>query len=76
VFSMAMVVLLIAAGASLLRGGRYVHDEGAAAAVVASATATEAAGTDTVADEVAREAADDQDGPAVRAGQGRANPDT
>jgi MFS family permease len=76
VFSMAMGVLLIAAAASLLRGGRYVHDEGAAAAVVASATATEAAGTDIVADEVAREAADDQDGPAVRARPGRANPDT
>ncbi len=27
VFSMAMGVLVIAAGASLLRGGRYVHDE-------------------------------------------------
>jgi MFS family permease len=27
VFSMAIVVLVIAAGASLLRGGRYVHDE-------------------------------------------------
>jgi MFS family permease len=61
VFSMAIVVLLIAAGASLLRGGRYVHDEGAAAATVASATATEAAGTDFVADEVARDAADDHD---------------
>jgi hypothetical protein len=30
VFSMAMIVLVIAAGASLLRGGRYVHDERAA----------------------------------------------
>ena len=27
VFSMAMAVLVIAAGISLLRGGRYVHDE-------------------------------------------------
>ncbi len=27
VFSMAIIVLIIAAGASLLRGGRYVHDE-------------------------------------------------
>ena len=27
VFSMAIVLLVIAAGASLLRGGRYVHDE-------------------------------------------------
>jgi hypothetical protein len=98
VFSMAIVVLLIASAASLLRGGRYVHDEGAAAAVVASATATEVAGTDIVADEVAREAADDEDaataagtgngtgtgtgtgagdarGPAVRAGERRANPE-
>jgi len=31
VFSMAIVVLIIAAGASLLRGGRYVHDEHATA---------------------------------------------
>jgi MFS family permease len=30
VFSMAMTVLVIAAGASLLRGGRYVHEDGAA----------------------------------------------
>jgi hypothetical protein len=27
VFSMAIIVLVIAAGASLLRGGRYVYDE-------------------------------------------------
>ena len=27
VFSMAITVLVIAAGASLLRGGRYVYDE-------------------------------------------------
>jgi hypothetical protein len=27
VFSTAMVILVIAAGASLLRGGRYVYDE-------------------------------------------------
>jgi hypothetical protein len=31
VFSMAITVLVIAAGASLLRGGRYVYDEQAAA---------------------------------------------
>jgi MFS family permease len=37
VFSMAMAVLVVAAGASLLRGGRYVHDEQAVSA---------AAGTD------------------------------
>jgi MFS family permease len=51
VFSMAMGVLVIAAGASLLRGGRYVHDEqtvpaatGATATATAGATAA-AAGT-------------------------------
>ncbi|HEY5017656.1 MAG TPA: MFS transporter [Streptosporangiaceae bacterium] len=83
VFTMAMIVLFIAAAASLMRGGRYVHDEGVTAATVAASTATEAAGTDIVADEVAREAADDQDpapaggtGPAVRAGERRANSDT
>ncbi|HEU5417831.1 MAG TPA: MFS transporter [Streptosporangiaceae bacterium] len=89
VFIMAMAVLVIAAGTSLLRGGRYVHDEHAAAATVAAGTATEGAGTDAVADEVAAEAADDAnraaanggaavDGDgrrAVRAGEGRANPD-
>ncbi|HEY1644459.1 MAG TPA: MFS transporter [Streptosporangiaceae bacterium] len=61
VFAMAMTVLVIAAITSLLRGGRYVHDEHAAAATVAAATATEGAGTDVVADEVAAEAADDAD---------------
>jgi MFS family permease len=79
VFTMAIVVLFIAAGASLLRGGRYVHDEHAAAATVAASTATEAAGTDVVADEVAAEAADDADQrpmPTVRAAEGRANPDS
>jgi MFS family permease len=79
VFTVAMVLLFIAAGASLLRGGRYVHDEAAAAATVAAATATEAAGTDVVADEIAAEAADGElpgkPRPAVRAGEGRANPD-
>jgi len=61
VFAMAIAVLVIAAATSLLRGGRYVHDEHAAAATVAAATATEGAGTDVVADEVAAEAADDAD---------------
>jgi MFS family permease len=37
VFSTAMVILVIAAGASLLRGGRYVHDEQAASAGAGSA---------------------------------------
>jgi hypothetical protein len=77
VFAMAMTVLVIAAGASLLRGGRYVHDEHAAAATVAAATATEGAGTDIVADEVAAEAADDADRAAADSGStangGRAN---
>jgi MFS family permease len=36
VFSTAIVILVIAAGASLLRGGRYVHDEARAAAVGAA----------------------------------------
>jgi MFS family permease len=79
VFAMAIVVLVIASVASLLRGGRYVHDEGAAAATVAAATATEAAGTDIVADEVARDAAADQNpapDPALRAGRGRASSET
>jgi MFS family permease len=31
VFSMAMILLIVAAGVSLLRGGRYVHEEDAAA---------------------------------------------
>jgi len=31
VFSMAIVLLIIAAGVSLLRGGRYVHEEDAVA---------------------------------------------
>jgi MFS family permease len=44
VFSMAMVVLVIAAGASLLRGGRYVHDDQSVPAVPgAAATATASA---------------------------------
>jgi len=46
VFSMAMGVLVIAAGASLLRGGRYVHDEQTVpAAPGAAATATAGTGT-------------------------------
>jgi MFS family permease len=38
VFTMAMVVLFIAAAASLLRGGRYVHDEHAEAVAGQEAT--------------------------------------
>ena len=73
VFAMAMTVLVIAAIASLLRGGRYVHDEHAAAATVAAATATEGAGTDVVADEVAAEAADDADRAAAGSNGAQAN---
>jgi hypothetical protein len=40
VFTMAMIVLVIAAGASLLRGGRYVHDEQAAPAAAGAGSAT------------------------------------
>jgi MFS family permease len=48
VFSMAMGVLVIAAGASLLRGGRYVHDEQTVpAAPGATATAGTGAGSAT-----------------------------
>ena len=39
VFSMAIIVLVIAAGASLLRGGRYVYDEQADGAASNSAAA-------------------------------------
>ena len=39
VFSMAMTVLVIAAGRSLLRGRRYVHDEHASTAEVTEDTA-------------------------------------
>jgi MFS family permease len=87
VFTMAMIVLFIAAGASLMRGGRYVHDEQVTAATVAAATATEAAGTDMVADEAERASAEAADAGAagqadaeagarrsVRAGDRRAKP--
>jgi MFS family permease len=40
VFSMAMAVLVIAAGISLLRGGRYVHDEHAVPLPESAASAT------------------------------------
>lgn len=58
VFSMAIAVLVIAAAASALRGGRYVHEEGAEAATIAAGAATSGAGTDIVSDEFAAEAAD------------------
>ncbi len=43
VFSTAMVILVIAAGASALRGGRYVHDEQTAPAAAAEPEAPQAA---------------------------------
>jgi hypothetical protein len=86
VFSMAIVVLLIAAGISLLRGGHYVHEEAAAetalAATAASAPvaaagpaadATEIAGNEGQPDGAARNG--DQPRTAVRAADGRATPD-
>ena len=53
VFSMAMAVLLIAAAASALRGGKFVHEDAAHSAAVAAGAATEGAGTDIVSDQVA-----------------------
>jgi MFS family permease len=44
VFSMAMALLLIAAGASALRGGRFVYDDRAEAAAVPAAPAAAVAG--------------------------------
>jgi MFS family permease len=41
VFSMAIILLVIAAGVSLLRGGRYVHEEDAAAGAGAGQAALE-----------------------------------
>jgi MFS family permease len=72
VFSMAIGVLVVAAGASALRGGKFVHEEAKAAATIASSTATEAAGTDVIADDIAvQEVAGRQ---SVRASDGRATP--
>jgi MFS family permease len=53
VFTMAVAVLLIAAAASALRGGRFVHEDGAEAAAIAAGAATSGAGTDIVSDEFA-----------------------
>ncbi len=63
VFSMAITLLVIAAGASLLRGKRYVHDEhaiaGPGSSEAAEVTAETAIGaTPEIAVEVAAEAAD------------------
>ncbi len=53
VFSMAIAVLLVAAAASALRGGKFVHEDATHSAAVAAGAATEAAGTDIVSDQVA-----------------------
>jgi hypothetical protein len=91
VFSVAIVVLVIAAAASALRGGRYVHDDAADAAAIAVGAATTGAGTDIVSDQIAADGAANgangngangadpagtQDGrEPVRTADGRANPD-
>ncbi|HEY2314918.1 MAG TPA: MFS transporter [Streptosporangiaceae bacterium] len=53
VFTMAIALLLIAAAASALRGGRFVHEDGAEAAAIAVGAATSGAGTDIVSDDFA-----------------------
>jgi len=91
VFSMAIALLLIAAGASALRGGRYVHDEqaadagpgGTAAAATRQAAVDPIGEPDAAGPNGAKGAAGaksangaGQDGrPATRAGRSRATPD-
>ena len=83
VFSMAIAVLVIAAGASALRGGRYVHDEQTAAPgpADAAAVAAQQAVVDPIGEPDPAAGANGangagQDGtPAVRAGRGGATPD-
>jgi MFS family permease len=80
VFLMAVGVLIIAAGASALRGGRFVYEDGAEAAALATGAATSGAGTDVVNDEIAASLAGNGADPehgkeAVRTADGRANPD-
>ena len=70
VFSMAMALLVIAAFASLLRGGRYVHDE---AAVAAGAGQPAEADGQPVSN--GQPAGRDGRGKALRASRGRAAPD-
>ena len=74
---MAIGVLVIAAGASALRGGRYVHEEPGEAAAIATSAATSGAGTDIVADEIAADevSAHGESLESVRAADGRATPD-
>ena len=74
VFIVAIAVLLIAAAASALRGGRFVHEEAGEAAAIAVGSATSGAGTDIVADELAAvEATDGADGQDGTANNGTAN---
>jgi len=67
VFSMAMALLVIAAFASLLRGGRYVHEEAAGAGQLAVAGGQPASN--------GQPAGPDERGEALRASKGRAAPD-
>jgi MFS family permease len=65
VFSMAMALLVIAAFASLLRGGRYVHEETAGAAPADGQPATNGSPPSRTA----------ESGEALRTSSGRAHPD-
>jgi MFS family permease len=78
VFSMAIAVLVIAAAASALRGGKYVHEDGVEAPVIAASTATKAADTDVIADNIAANGAAGNGHvgrDSVRTADGRATPD-
>jgi MFS family permease len=79
VFGMAIALLVIAAAISALRGGRYVHDEQAAAAAAAgravTAGGTGAPGANSTNSVNGANGAGQDGTPAVRAGQGRATPD-
>ncbi len=78
VFSMAIAVLVIAAAASALRGGKYVHEDGVEAATIAASTATEAADTNVIADDIAAYGAGGNGfvgRDSVRTADGRATPD-
>ena len=68
VFTMAMIVLVIAALASLLRGGKFVHEEAVPAAAVTAAAAPPAAGTNGAGETHVNGSRP------VRAGQERAKP--
>ena len=80
---MAIAVLVIAAAASALRGGKYVHEEAAEAAALATGAATSGAGTDIVNDKIAASMSGNGVSPAdaehsmeaVRTPYGRATPE-